>query len=378
MTPRDSVSVHFVGKGVLSASGPWLREGYQPVSDTGTPGHPAGYSADEGLVEAVNTALILAKPLLLTGRPGTGKSELAERIAWELGLGPVLRFESQSLTEAQELFYRFDLIAQMADSQLARDRPPCPPEHFLTFGALGKAILYANPQEHASLIEWDLQNTRELLLGSAAEEMPPAPAAETSRRSVVLIDEIDKAARDVPNDLLNGIERMAFRVREMRNRLVAAPNDETLKPIVIITSNSERDLPDPFLRRCVYYNIPDPSQEKLAEILRLRVPATEDDAADGGAGAIDRLAPFYRDLLSFFVDYRDEPSTHLAYRPGTAELIDWATALTRSRADPRAELKANAGLIEHSLGAILKHQDDRRTLHARLKRAGLAFPSGSA
>lgn len=381
MTPPDPALLHFVGKGVPPSSGPWLRQGCEPLADTDAPGHPAGYSADEGLVEAVNTALILAKPLLLTGRPGTGKSELAERIAWEFGLGPVLRFESQSLTEAQELFYRFDLIAQMADAQLSRGGGPRPPEHFLTFGALGKAILYANPQEHAGLIEWDLHNTRELLLGNTSEEMSPvAPAVETARRSVVLIDEIDKAARDVPNDLLNGIERMAFRIREMRNRLVTAPTDEALKPIVIITSNSERDLPDPFLRRCVYYNIPDPTQEKLAEILRLRVPATG-ARPPGGAdtpGTIDRLAPFYQDLLSFFVEYRDERSSHLAYRPGTSELIDWATALSRSKADAQADLKSNATLIGRSLGAILKHQDDRQVLLTRLKRFGLDLGQASA
>ena len=377
MTRPDPARTHFVGRGTPPATGPWLREGYAPASDPAVPGHPAGYSADEGLVEAVNTALILAKPLLLTGRPGTGKSELAERIAWELGLGPVLRFESQSLTEAQELFYRFDLIAQMADAQLRGGNEPRPPQHFLSFGALGKAILHANPQAHARLIDWDRRNTQAMRVSENPTEDAPIDEA---RRSVVLIDEIDKAARDVPNDLLNGIERMAFRIREMRNHLVSAPNDDTLKPIVIITSNSERDLPDPFLRRCVYYNIPDPTQEKLAEILRLRVPAALGGPSRGatGAGAIDQLAPFYQDLLSFFVEYRDERAAHLAYRPGTSELIDWANALARYQADAQGDLKANAALIGRSLGTILKHQDDRQTLISRLKRFGLELGTGTA
>jgi MoxR-like ATPase len=375
MTPEPA-NLHFVGRGPAPEAGPWLREGYAPLADADAPGHPAGYSADPGLVEAVNTALILAKPLLLTGRPGTGKSDLAERVAWEFGLGPVLRFESQSLTEAQELFYRFDLIAQMADAQLNRSPTPSPPEQFLSFGALGKAILNADPQAHGDLIEWDRRNTRLW----QADPLPPDGISplDGARRSVVLIDEIDKAARDVPNDLLNGIERMAFRIRELRNRLVASPYDDALKPIVIITSNSERDLPDPFLRRCVYYNIPDPSQEKLAEILRLRVPGVGAGGRDAGGGPMEQLSPFYRDLLSFFVEYRDERAAHLAYRPGTSELIDWAAALARAQADPEGDLKANAGLIGRSLSAVLKHQDDRQTLVARLRRYGLDPGAGAA
>lgn len=370
----------FLGRGRTTAAGPWLRDGHEPVNDLEHLGHPGSYSADEGLVEAVNTALILAKPLLLTGRPGTGKSELAERIAWELGVGPVLRFEAQSLTEAQELFYRFDLVGQMADAQLAqrRNEDPSDPRSFLTFGALGKAILYANPEEHGDLISLDRQDEDDTRYGLRKRKPGNStiPDAETldikPRRSVVLIDEIDKAARDVPNDLLNGIERMAFRIRELRNRLVASPREETLKPIVVITSNSERDLPEPFLRRCVYYNIPDPSLEKLAEILRLRVPGTSNDTSGGSSSTpADRLAPFYQALLTFFVDYRDDRAIHLAYKPGTAELLDWANALRRFKADPGGDLKDNAGLISRTLGAVLKHQDDKQTLITRLKKLGL-------
>lgn len=382
----------FVGAGPIADAGPWCRHGHPDVAHADYvrdppkySGHPAGYSADPGLVEAVNTALILAKPLLLTGRPGTGKTELAERIAWELGLGPVLRFEAQSLTEAQELFYRFDLVAQMADAQLAQRAGAAlrEPEHFLTFGALGKAIIYACPQGYPDLVEWDRRSDTDLQ-AAAHPVVPPGATTDsaqvTPRRSVVLIDEIDKAARDVPNDLLNGIDRMAFRIRELRNRLVAANDDDRLKPIVVITSNSERDLPDPFLRRCTYYNIPDPSADKLAEILRLRVPATRDGegAAVEGAKPIQALAPFYQALLSFFVAHRDDRGTHLAYRPGTSELIDWCSALSRFGADSRADLQGNADLLRRTLGAVLKHQDDRTVLLKRLKDRGLDLAAGPA
>lgn len=390
MSPTQTQPPNFAGTGSPREPGPWRRQGYADVTDPAYPGHPAGYSADPGLIEAVNTALILAKPLLLTGRPGTGKTELAERIAWEFGLGPVLRFEAQSLTEAQELFYRFDLVAQMADAQLAQRAGGAlrEPEHFLTFGALGKAILYAHPQAYPDLIAWDRRNDAEQQAaahpvvppGATTDEAPVAP-----RRSVVLIDEIDKAARDVPNDLLNGIDRMSFRIRELRNRLVAAPDDEDRKPIVVITSNSERDLPDPFLRRCVYYNIPDPTPDKLAEILRLRVPATlggppGSAPARAGTSPIEQLAPFYQALLTFFTKYSDPRAAHhLAYRPGTSEIIDWASALTRLEATPDGDLKDNEALIKRTLGAVLKHQDDRRTLREQLgKLAGLSFPASPA
>ena len=146
-------------------------------------GHPAGYITPPDLAEAVNTALILHKPLLLTGNPGTGKSELAERIAWELNLGAVLRFDAQSLSEAGDLFYRFDLVGQMAASNLARNanQSESPePERFISFGPLGKAILHSVPERQPDLFR-------------IAFPQHPSDKPPKARPSVVLIDEIDKA-----------------------------------------------------------------------------------------------------------------------------------------------------------------------------------------
>lgn len=165
----EEASLTFIGKGSLHA-GPWHRnENEAPVTDLNFPGHPARYISDDGLIAAVNTALMLKKPLLVTGNPGTGKTDLAERIAWEFKIGPVLRFEAQSLSEAADLFYRFDLVGRMAESRLLTDKSviersavtsvdpsvPTPvPVHFsdpcdfIELGPLGKAIIKANISQH--------------------------------------------------------------------------------------------------------------------------------------------------------------------------------------------------------------------------------------
>ena len=283
-----------IGDWARSESGDLVPRDKEALS----PDHPAGYIAHPDLAEAVNTAVILRKPLLVTGKPGTGKSELAERIAWEFNLGAVLRFEAQSLSEANDLFYRFDLVGQMAAAQLARlaldqtatgvqqlenkTRPEC----FLCFGPLGNAILRSDPGSNKDL--WPIA-----FPASVQSNVEASP-------SVVLIDEIDKAGRDFPNDLLNGIQRMEFRIRELADRTLRAAADEHLRPIVIITSNSERDLPGPFLRRCTYFDIPDPDRDTLRRILLARV-FPEDFHANGGhaGGTKVSLPPLYEEMLDF-------------------------------------------------------------------------------
>ena len=370
----------FRGSGDADALGippRWHRSAQRWTDDPNQPGHPAGYIADPGLVDAVNTAVALGKPLLLTGRPGTGKSELAERVAWEFGLGAVLRFEAQSLTEAQDLFYRFDLVGQMADAQLgrgagqgrrARRGGPRPTADFLSFGPLGKAILRATPQENADLLAIDHQAEGRWRQGGAGAAQAGFAPSDGPRRSVVLIDEIDKAARDVPNDLLNGIQRMEFTVRELQHRLVRAADDDALRPIVLITSNAERDLPEPFLRRCAYFHIPEPDIGRLRVILRSRV------FPEAGSGP---LPPFYEGLLDFYVAHRDA-GAGLAYTPGTSELLDWSQALRSESVADQGDLAANGGAIARTLAAVAKHPDDRRTLVQRLRDRGVELPQGAA
>jgi MoxR-like ATPase len=337
----------------------WQPDEYgEAIKDETAPGHPAGYIAGQHLIDAVNTALLLKKPLLLTGNPGTGKSELAQRIAWEFGISPVLRFEAQSLSEANDLFYRFDLVRHVAASHLARpakaDEPVnVEPRDFLSFGPLGKAILKSNPnpKEHEGLWKRAFPHL----------EPPRGPG-----RSVVLIDEIDKASRDFPNDLLNAIERLEIPIREVSNTRLHVNQNANFRPIIVITSNSERELPPPFLRRCVFCHIQDPGENLLRQILRARVfPETLSNGSDGKTSA--PLPPLFERMLDFFVDHRDSPQASLAYACGPAELIDWSKAVRSSlQIGPGEGIKGSVAeqnaAVKRALGSLAKHRDDHKAL----------------
>ena len=308
---------------------------------------------DDGLVAAINAALILGQPLLLTGEPGTGKTSLAYRVAWQLGLSAPLMFETKSNSLARDLFYTYDAVGRF---QAANQISQAPGDSnlgnlpFITFQALGRAILLTGkcPEQLA-------QRVRD----SEHHSDGNSPASPSTQRSVVLIDEIDKAHRDFPNDLLNEIDRMTFTIPELGG--LRASTDPALRPIVLITSNSEKNLPDPFLRRCVYYHIEFPNEAGLRKILRARLGLSNEQTGGAGPGitsptpAIPHVErPLIAGAVRFFEEARE---LDLRKKPATAEMIGWVRLLMEYGAkltDSLAQVKE----IAWTLPALAKNQDD--------------------
>lgn len=307
------------------------------------PDHPADYKPDPGLVDAVNVALVLNRPLLVTGRPGTGKTQLAFSVAWQLAgrhklnvTSPrVERFEAKSTSQARDLFYNFDSLRRF---QAAYTNSSDRNLDYITYNALGRALLRALPKENAS----------PFLTDDLAHYGPT--------RSVVLIDEIDKAPRDFPNDLLNELDQMFFRIPELGNALIGGPEmlAPELAPIVFISSNSEKSLPDPFLRRCIYYNIPFPERERLHAILCARLRAL-----------LPGESQLLEDTLDFFIDLS---APGVSVRPITPpEVIQWLTFMLKSGADPRRSLKHAAQLALAGLGTLGKNNVEQDRLRGALE-----------
>jgi len=290
--------------------------------------HPQHYLAEPGLVDAVNTALLLRQPLLVTGEPGTGKTQLAASVSWELGLGErPLRFDAKSHCKSRDLLYTVDTLGwfQLAHSGMNAKATAL---DFITYNAFGLALLFANDRD------------------KVAHLLPPTVQHPGLRRhSVVLIDEIDKAPRDVPNDLLSEIEEMSFRIPELGGAEVAA--DKDYAPVLVFTSNSERDLPEAFLRRCVYYDIPFPAPERLADIARARLAeALGDDA-------------FLGDALDLFGRLRHSDAG-LRKKPATAELLNWIAAVRRLAPQDANPLRAKPATARTAISALIKTEDDQK------------------
>ena len=302
-----------------------------PVS---TKGKDDPYVVSKELSAAVWTALTLGQPLLLTGEPGSGKTQLAYYIAKRFDLGEVIVFNAQTTSSKKDLFYMYDALGHFQQAQVEKGNAldaGVVEDRFIHYQALGKAIQLADLSQ----------------------------LTEAKKRSVVLIDEIDKAPRDLPNDLLGALDTLMFEVPEIpgkERKKWKCPED--LKPIIVITSNSEKNLPDAFLRRVVYHHITFPDRDKLLEILTVK-----------------KLTDLTKKDLGLIVDHfrkiREE-DTGLAKNPATAELIQWASILPKLNF-PIAKLN-NVGnltpeerqLLKISYGILAKSREDMEVLAQRI------------
>ncbi|MEW5422370.1 AAA family ATPase [Amorphus sp. 3PC139-8] len=259
----------------------------------------ADYVATEDLRVAVNAAITLERPLLVKGEPGTGKTVLAHEIARGLGL-PLIEWHIKSTTKAHQGLYEYDAVSRLRDSQLGDPRVS------------------------------DIANY--IKRGKLWESF----AADT--RPVLLIDEIDKADIEFPNDLLQELDRMEFFVYETGETVRA-----NQRPIVIISSNNEKDLPDAFLRRCFFHYIRFPDPDTMAEIVEVHFP-----------GIKKRLLS---EALSIFFQVRDVPG--LKKKPSTSELLDWLKLLLNEDIDETVLKERDAKkLIPPLHGALLKNEQD--------------------
>lgn len=323
----------YSGKGRVPGAPPAPKVGQFTPS---TMVDPAGYVPDQGLVDAVNVALLLGQPLLLTGEPGTGKTQLGYHVAWELGLPAPLRFDTKSTSTARDLFYTYDVVGRFHGGQTGSGTQS--PWDYLTFNALGKAILYGmDPAQVSSAIPPEVRG-----------RIKPEGSSNDSSQNIVIIDEVDKAPRDFPNDILNELEEMKFRIPEIEN--IQLGNDacgKTTRPILIITSNSEKHLPDAFLRRCIYYDIPFPPSETLKLIIEGRV-----------GKSVSVGSEFLANALDIFYKLR-EPTVGLNKKPSTAELLNWLILMRRAGGELENPIREKPEVLTSSLTTLIKTAEDQ-------------------
>jgi MoxR-like ATPase len=257
------------------------------------------YIATDDLMMAVNAAVTLQRPILVKGEPGTGKTQLAVEIATALG-HPLFEWHIKSTTKAQQGLYDYDAVARLRDSQLGDDRV----HDISNYIVRGKV--------------WD--------------------AFESAVRPVLLIDEIDKADIEFPNDLLQELDRMEFFVYETK-QLVKARH----RPIIIITSNNEKELPDAFLRRCFFHYIRFPDKETMEKIVDVHFPKLKKN--------------LLREALEAFYRIRDVPG--LKKKPSTSELLDWIKLLLAEDISPEALRSDDSRkAVPPMYGALLKNEQD--------------------
>jgi len=300
------------------------------------------YILHEELQNAVEVAIALGQPLLITGEPGTGKTKLAWKVADELSkdgkanFSPKpLIFNTKTSSAARDLFYTYDAIShfQAANIKQEAGQPTAKTADFIDLQALGKAIALTNPEK--------------LDASRFATKLPAKPQS-----SVVLIDEIDKAPRDFTNDILNEIDNYAFRIKEQDNYQV--DRDVNQQIVVIMTSNSEKNLPDAFLRRCVFYHIPFPSSELLMEIVKTQL---------GSSTSFTDQA--LQVLLAKFDDIRRQA---VRKKPATAELMGWLRVLELQGYLEKSTHEQEKLLLQN-LSVLVKTKEDLDAIRALLKEA---------
>ena len=256
------------------------------------------YIATEDLTVAVNAAVTLERPLLIKGEPGTGKTELAKQVALGLDLD-MLEWNIKSTTKAQQGLYEYDSVSRLRDSQLG-DQRVNEISNYIRKGKLWESF-------------------------------------ESNKKVVLLIDEIDKADIEFPNDLLQELDKMSFYVYET-GKTIAAKH----RPVVIITSNNEKELPDAFLRRCFFHYIKFPDQETLQKIVKVHYPKIKDDLLSTA--------------LSQFFEIREQAG--LKKKPSTSEVLDWLKLLLSEDLKPEDLRRETSSALPKLHGALLKNEQD--------------------
>ncbi|AOZ68924.1 AAA family ATPase [Rhodobacter xanthinilyticus] len=256
------------------------------------------YVAPPDLTVAVNAAVALERPLLVKGEPGTGKTELARQVAASLGL-PMIEWNIKSTTKAQQGLYEYDAVSRLRDSQLG-DARVNDVKNYIRKGKLWQAF-------------------------------------EAEGRVVLLIDEIDKADIEFPNDLLQELDKMEFHVYETGETVRARQ-----RPVVIITSNNEKELPDAFLRRCFFHYIKFPEAAVLKQIIGVHFPGIKE--------------ALLAEALSQFYEIRETPG--LKKKPSTSEVLDWLKLLLAEDLAPEDLKREGTNLLPKLHGALLKNEQD--------------------
>ncbi|WP_298297778.1 MoxR family ATPase [uncultured Litoreibacter sp.] len=256
------------------------------------------YVATDDLTVAVNASVALQRPLLVKGEPGTGKTELARQVSAALGL-EMIEWHVKSTTKAQQGLYEYDAVSRLRDSQLG-DEKVHDVKNYIRKGKLWQAF-------------------------------------EASERKVLLIDEVDKADIEFPNDLLQELDRMEFHVYETGETITAKQ-----RPIVIITSNNEKELPDAFLRRCFFHYIKFPDAETLKKIVEVHHPGIKPALLNAA--------------LTEFFEIRETPG--LKKKPSTSEVLDWLKLLLAEDLDPSDLKRDGANALPKLHGALLKNEQD--------------------